>query len=175
MKATEVQRLPIFLLAVFLLFGAGWNASAQKAAKPQCPADNNSEQWRMEILGTMEVCLPSYLQRVQIKCFDGGCYRFAGRDIVLDIELHNALGRPSWEKADPSYVEKFIEINGREAWIWHFDVQGLDYNHNSGAKFKITGKQDYDAGILMFSKGTKIREIAETIFLSVKIGNTLKK
>src|SRR4030095_3645858 len=112
MKATEMQRLPVLLLAVFLFFV---DASAQKDESTLCPASNDRDQWRTVSLSSMELCLPSYLQKVPVKCFEGGCYRFAGKDISLDIELHNPSGRPSWEKLDPSYTEKFIEVNGREA------------------------------------------------------------
>jgi hypothetical protein len=118
-------------------------------------------------LKTLELCVPSELKSVPVKCRDNGCYRFESQDMVLDVDLDKAAGIPVLQRTYPTYHQKSASIDGEKALVWVYEDKGI-YKYACGVNFNLRDDGNYNPGIYLFSKSKDVDDICEKIFTSVK-------
>jgi hypothetical protein len=131
-------------------------------------ADRTANRWQRHFVGSVSVCLPIELRPVNLECFEGGCALFKSERFSFNVDFNLAAWRPTSQKYLPTYKEDFSTLNGKQAWIWYFERDGK-YRGVSGVKLKVEAKNEYDLGLYFYSAEPGYRDLAETIFRSVKL------
>lgn len=169
------------MLSVFLVLFGWLTQYARETGIRECLLPetlNNSsfnyKDWQIVDLKVLKFCLPTDFERKSVRCYDGGCYRFESKDLLLKVDLDAAAWRPTFEKSYPTYIEKFTQVGSVSAWFWHFEDVGT-YKYISGANFRVNDRTRYDAGMYVFSKNSAANDIAEKIFRSVSIIDRIKQ
>jgi hypothetical protein len=131
------------------------------------------KDWQKVELSNLSFYIPKELKKQETKCIDGGCYLFKSEELKLSIDVNSAAGFPTYEKKNPTYSEKFFQIDDAKAWIW--SVENDRYKYESGVLFEFEKIKNYRIGMYLFSESQNIKDLAKKIFKSVKFKNKPKR
>lgn len=161
----------ILMMGVFSI--AGQEKSQSTSVLEGCQnGRNNTNSGETEFkeidLGPLRLSIPAELKEVPQTCLDGGCWKYANGQTVLEIDNSDYAYRPTFERKYPSYTEEVVIVDDIKAKFWSFEDHG---RFISGAMYG-TGKDSKGRlGIYFQSGASDTRALAKQIFASVRFGS----
>ncbi len=150
------------------------NKSKQKISVKNIEKNSTEDykDWQKIKLKNLSFDAPADLKQKNVNCYDSECYIFKSEEIYLSVDISPAVGYPTTQKRYSSFSEKIVEINGGYGKIWNFEENeenDPNYKFKSGVVIQFKKYKGYKVGISIFSKRQEIKEIAEKVFMSIKL------
>lgn len=141
--------------------------------KAQNTINDESENWKKINLPEFSFSVPKDIKDLQSTGIHSQIWQSESEDIFLSIELSDyVFPSVGGLKEKPTFREKFIEIDGKNAYLIFYKLEDPDEEYKYASEIYFTFKnKKRKLSLKVYSKSEDDRKIAEKIFLSVKFKN----